>query len=75
MRNRKRTEHNGQVFDRLRKESPEVFHKVKAVEANFDASDLNISEENKSILWSEVDVCISNSIFFFIFIFFFFFFQ
>lgn len=47
-----------QVFDRLRTESPEVFNKVKAIEAKFDKHDLNISEENKSILWNEVNVCI-----------------
>lgn len=47
-----------QVFDRLRAESPEVFNKVKAIEAKFDAHDLNIAEENQSILWNEVDVCI-----------------
>lgn len=46
----------GQVFDRLRTESPDVFNKVKAVEAKFDTHDLDISEENKSILWNEVDV-------------------
>lgn len=35
-----------------------MFDKVKAIEANFDAHDLNISEENKIIIWNEVDVCI-----------------
>lgn len=48
-----------QVFDKLRKESPEVFNKVKAVEANFDAYDLNISDENKNGIWNEVDVRIN----------------
>lgn len=45
-----------QVFDKLRNESPELFAKVKAIDANFDAYDLNISEENKTIIWNEVDV-------------------
>lgn len=29
---------------------------VKAIEANFEAHDLNISQENKDIIWDEVDV-------------------
>lgn len=45
-----------QIFDRLRKESPDVIKNVKAIEANFEAHDLNISQENKDIIWDEVDV-------------------
>lgn len=48
----------GQVFDRLRLEKNGVLKKVHAIEANFDAHDLNISEFNKQIIWNEVDVCI-----------------
>lgn len=29
---------------------------VKAIEANFEAHDLNISQANKDIIWDEVDV-------------------
>lgn len=36
----------------------EQFDKVKAVEANFDAHDLNISDENKNDIWNQVDVCL-----------------
>lgn len=45
-----------QIFDRLRKESPDVIKNVRAIEANFEAHDLNISQENKNIIWDEVDV-------------------
>lgn len=47
-----------QVFDRLRAESPDAFNKVKAIEAKFDTHDLDINDENKCILWDDVDVCI-----------------
>lgn len=46
-----------QIFDRLRKEDTTAIDKVKAIEANFDAPDLNISDENKTVIWNEVDVC------------------
>ncbi|XP_055307131.1 fatty acyl-CoA reductase 1-like isoform X2 [Sitodiplosis mosellana] len=44
------------IFDRLRKESPDVITNVKAIEANFEAHDLNISQGNKDIIWNEVDI-------------------
>lgn len=51
-----------QVFDRLRKERPDAFKKVKAVEANFAAKDLGISEENRKLLRNEVNVRDNNSL-------------
>lgn len=45
-----------QIFDRLRNEKPDVIKNVKAIEANFEAHDLNISQANKDIIWDEVDV-------------------
>lgn len=41
----------------MRLEKNDVLEKVHAIEANFDAHDLNISESNKQLLWNDVDVC------------------
>lgn len=50
------------MFDRLRQERPDAIKKVKAVEANFAAEDLGISEENRELLRNEVNVCDNNSL-------------
>ncbi len=44
------------IFDRLHSERPDAVKKVVPIEACFAANDLNISEENKNIIWNEVEV-------------------
>lgn len=45
-----------QIFDRLREECPDVLNKVRAIEVNFEAHDLKISQQNKHIILDEVNV-------------------
>lgn len=48
-----------QIFDRLRETSPEVLEKVIAISTDFETDDLDISDDNKSIIKREVEVCMS----------------
>lgn len=40
----------------MRETSPEVLRKVIAISADFETDDLNISDDNKSIIKREVEV-------------------
>lgn len=43
-------------------EKLDAINKVHAIEANFDSPDLSISEQNKQLIWNEVDVGIKHEL-------------
>lgn len=45
-----------QIFDRIRESNPDAFKKVIAISTDFDADDLSISNEFKTVIREEVEV-------------------